>query len=89
MRYFLSSISSPYSKYRVAVTVDQAIIISEITPPNRLCKSRKIAIDAKNKNGKSEYPKMLIVLYSSTYCPFLLNKLMIKYIPKHPDRPNP
>lgn len=54
--------SRPYSKNRVAVTVDQAIIESETTPPNTFLKSVKTANKAKKTKGSKEYPRILIVL---------------------------
>ena len=62
MRYFLSSMSSPYSKYLVAVTVDQTMIASEISPPARLLRSTKTEVSARNTKGIREYPRMLAVL---------------------------
>ncbi len=46
--------SRPYSKKRVAVTVDQTIIASERIPPRRPSKSAKTAIKARNTKGSRE-----------------------------------
>lgn len=62
IRYFLSCISSPCSKYRVAVTVDQIIIANATTPPNAFLRSANSDSNAKNEKGSKEQPNMLIVL---------------------------
>jgi len=46
--------SSPCSKYRVAVTVDHAITENATTAPRRFFKSAKSVRSAKKTNGSSE-----------------------------------
>lgn len=54
--------SKPYSKYLVAVVVDQTIIDIESTPPAILCSSVNTDIKASKIKGTSEYPSILVVL---------------------------
>lgn len=54
--------SRPYSKYRVAVTVDQRIMSEEAIPPAIEWRSANIDRRARKVKGIREYPRMLIVL---------------------------
>ena len=54
--------SSPYSRYLVAVTVDHIIMSELAIPPRTVCMSVNTAKRAKNAKGSSEYPRMLIIL---------------------------
>ena len=49
----------------VAVTVDQAMTNTQNIIPSGFINSTKIEVAAKKTKGKSEYPKMLIVVYNS------------------------
>jgi hypothetical protein len=62
IKYFLSSMSRPYSRYRVAVTVDQRIMRELAIPPIKECMSVKMAIKANRAKGSREYPRILIIL---------------------------
>jgi len=54
--------SSPYSKYLVAVTVDQRIIRKDTIPPAMPFRSANTASQARKVHGSREYPTMLMVL---------------------------
>ena len=50
-----------FSKKRVAVSVDHAMMVAQKITPNMFLRSKKIAPDAKQQNGRSEYPRILMV----------------------------
>ena len=55
-----------FSKKRVAVTVDQRMMKTQKEMPIGLCRLQKMEQTARQQKGRSEYPRMLIVEYSST-----------------------
>ena len=85
----MSAMSKPYSNKFVAVFVLQAMIKAQKIEPSPLFKSRNIDVAAKKQNGRRLYPRFEAQVKRSTYCPYLLIRLIRICIPMHPVNPNP
>ena len=85
----MSAISSPNLKKRVAVIVLQKTKSAHPHQPGALLSYKKIEIAANTHNGNKLYPKILMHVINSTYCPRGVNKFIIKEIARQPVRPKP